>query len=1120
MRMFAQKERNLTRSGPVYEATHRLNITGTEDYISSRPVVLGALEHRRHSAPPAIFITSPEETEIAMAMDSSRHRTRASEVYNSFTDEEHNLRYRHQYDPSVGYVDDGLDVVEESDDDDGWTPVGEVTFRMERSPKKTKVPGSPKMPRIPPMGLPRMSPKKTSAASSPKVTPKERSPAASPKRTFRDRSPFSSPKGSPKKTLTKAKIESPKRPVTGSKKILPEIVESNVLQYRPVYQAQILSNENLVPKPYVPRYTGNITARPYYKPPVASPRTILPQKENAFAISDIDSEVSKPTKESKDKRGKVKKSLKPTKERDYDMYNAEMKLRSSLTDIKNSIEATLAADKQMAKVSNIDDLLHSSQKDCVNHTKPGSPGLFGKNSPSEEPADNKKNGVNEVSSFSSLDSLESEGPCSSHSELSAEETFALSVLDAAVDNSSSESFYNCTNKPFNSYNELEMMKERSMDHHSKDIKPQVCDSPEKMAATENSVDIDEAVSHVPDGPSVAAAAAAAIDERSVASGNTLSRDSLDGFLCDDMKSLRNFVAQQSLDLNDAQQIVEENEKIEKDALKVHREEKHRRNPSEESINFTFEEVDDSQDYGIDPPEICENISDEKKSNKKPPLPLFSRFTQKVSDKNKENEEKSKTSPFNPRKMLFFGNKDKKSEGKSKGDATKTEGWTNEAIEDYILKNSREEALRLGLLDEEDLAIQEAKAKNPKAFIKREVPEVMVHEVTKISGNACRKRQAPEPPSRAKSPSWNPHDIENYLLQNNMDENLRLGLISKEDIEIYEWKRATGMSPICDTSWTRETLRKNKIVRGSSSSSLSASPVQSTPSSPPQVHPSRVAQDATTPEVAQMGPSLEVVKRSSCPSKVTRSPQKASRMAPCPPARPPNAPLSERGIDVPSSPAALYPPRRRARAPPPPGISAISATASAAPYTPDRKLQSGHFAFRGFKLGQKVNKGVGGSLPLISQAVSGPGKDETSQQGSAEISETPSEAKPESKLESKTDGKQDSKVKRLGLDRIGVKLPGLGKDGPLNISRATTPSDPKDDVETPTNSGAPEIPQVEAPSAKRETPYRKLARLLGRDSPASSPQTEVPAHALFLRESGPVKADDSTDDERKEASGRN
>ncbi|XP_066956034.1 transcription initiation factor TFIID subunit 3-like isoform X2 [Macrobrachium rosenbergii] len=875
MRMFAQKETNLTRSGPVYEATYRLNITGTEDYIFRRPIETGALEHRRHSAPPAIFITSPEETEIVMAMDSSRHRTRASEVYNSFTNEDR-MRYHYQYDPSVGYVDDGLDVVEESDDDDGWTPVGEVTFRMERSPKKSKAPGSPKMPKIPPVSLPKMSPKKKSAVSSPKITPKEKSPAASPKRTLKGRSPFSSPKGSPKKTLTKAKIESPKKPATASRKILPEIVESNVQQYRPVYQAQILSNENLVPKPYVPRYTGNITARPY-KPPVASPRTILPQKENVFTISDIDNEVIKPTKESKDTRGKVKKSLEPTKERDYDTYNAEMKLRSSLTDIKNSIEATLAADKQIAKVSNIDDLLDNSQKACVNHSKPGSPGLFGKNSPIEEPTDNKKNEVNTVSSFSSLDSLDSEEPCSSHSELSAEETFALSVLDAAVDNSSSESFYNCTNKPFNSYNELEMMTERSMDHHSKDIKPQICDSPEKITATENSV-IDEVVRHVPHGPSDAAVAAA-IDERSVASGNTLSRDSLDGFLCDDMKSLRNFVAQQSLDLNDAQQIVEEKEEEEKEMLKVHREEKHRRNPSQESINFTFEEVEDSPPYVMDSPEICENISDEKKSNKKPPL--FSRFTQKVSDKNKENEEKNKTSPFNPRKMLFFGNKDKKLEGKNKGETAKTEGWTSEAIEDYILKNSTEEALRLGLLDEEDLAIQEAKGKNPKAVIKREVPEVKVHEVIKISGSACKKRQAPEPPSRAKSPSWNPHDIENYLLENNMDENLRLGLISKEDIDIYEWKRATGMSPICDTSWTRETLRKNRIVRGSSSSSLSASPVQSTPSSPPQVHPSKSPGEVTTPEVAKTGLSLEVVKKSSSPSKVTRSPQKAGRMAPCP-----------------------------------------------------------------------------------------------------------------------------------------------------------------------------------------------------------------------------------------------
>lgn len=46
-----------------------------------------------------------------------------------------------------------------------------------------------------------------------------------------------------------------------------------------------------------------------------------------------------------------------------------------------------------------------------------------------------------------------------------------------------------------------------------------------------------------------------------------------------------------------------------------------------------------------------------------------------------------------------------------------------------------------------------------------------------------------------------------------------------------------MSPICDTSWTRETLRKNKIIRSrSSSGSFPASPESGTASSSPEPPP--------------------------------------------------------------------------------------------------------------------------------------------------------------------------------------------------------------------------------------------------------------------------------------------
>ena len=40
-------------------------------------------------------------------------------------------------------------------------------------------------------------------------------------------------------------------------------------------------------------------------------------------------------------------------------------------------------------------------------------------------------------------------------------------------------------------------------------------------------------------------------------------------------------------------------------------------------------------------------------------------------------------------------------------------------------------------------------------------------------------------------TWTPDDIEKYLMNINFEENMRLGFVTSEDIELYEWKRATG-----------------------------------------------------------------------------------------------------------------------------------------------------------------------------------------------------------------------------------------------------------------------------------------------------------------------------------------
>ena len=49
-----------------------------------------------------------------------------------------------------------------------------------------------------------------------------------------------------------------------------------------------------------------------------------------------------------------------------------------------------------------------------------------------------------------------------------------------------------------------------------------------------------------------------------------------------------------------------------------------------------------------------------------------------------------------------------------------------------------------------------------------------------------------------SKSWTSGDIEDYLMNCNFEENMRLGFVTSEDIELYEWKRATGelYSSVC------------------------------------------------------------------------------------------------------------------------------------------------------------------------------------------------------------------------------------------------------------------------------------------------------------------------------------
>lgn len=411
----------------------------------------------------------------------------------------------------------------------------------------------------------------------------------------------------------------------------------------------------------------------------------------------------------------------------------------------------------------------------------------------------------------SLSPLEDQKSLPSARDLGQQASRALSSLAVASEDTEKPektALYNCSNQPFNSFGELEALRSQSPRPESP---PDTAFAKEEPSQGEegygiNTSDFDyadgsaEAINQLEDmlereqtdSPPVNTEAPTLL---SAASASTLSRDSLDSFLNDDMGSLTNFVTQKTLECQARKGPKPDERKADKED-----EGRKKRNLQDEgesfqsmgeSVDFCFEEVEDSPTHA---PAEGPADDDEKKGSKL--SPTFSKFTQKVSDKNKENEEKSKSpSRFSPRNFLSLGNKDKnKSKNKSPtpDSSAKTEGWTTEAIEEYLVQNKKEETVRLGLMDDKDVEVHQAK-KAGQISSKEDLrlPEVTVHEIVTIRPDSCcKKRPAPVPP-QGKSSAWKPEDIENYLLEHNADENLRLGLLSQEDIQIYEWKRATG-----------------------------------------------------------------------------------------------------------------------------------------------------------------------------------------------------------------------------------------------------------------------------------------------------------------------------------------
>ncbi|KAK3859619.1 hypothetical protein Pcinc_034278 [Petrolisthes cinctipes] len=328
---------------------------------------------------------------------------------------------------------------------------------------------------------------------------------------------------------------------------------------------------------------------------------------------------------------------------------------------------------------------------------------------------------------------------------------------------------------------------------------------------------------------------------------------------------------------------------------------------------------------------------------------------------------------------------------------------------------------------------------------------------------------------------------------------------------------SSMSPICDTSWTRETLRKNKIIRSrSSSGSFPTSPDSGTASPSPE-----------PPPTSSSPPPFLSVSSATCKTDATlkgttttateegggggdRQPTPSRRRGKAP------APPTSSNRLAPRTPS-------KHRAPPPPlPISPIHT----------QRKETGHFAFRGFKLGQRVTKGVEGGISKLGQAVSrGKGGGSSSHEDitthtqqeppSGGVSRQPQYqqqelSRPEPGRGSRGANKTEvNRPKKLALDKIGVRLPGLAVSssdtGPHPTttrppSLAKTPSGDSSNTSSP--SGTPSTVrrgvarQGQGPE-KRATPYRKLIRLLGRESAPSTPPGDTPgqapAHALFLRD---------------------
>ncbi|CAL4060803.1 unnamed protein product, partial [Meganyctiphanes norvegica] len=508
-----------------------------------------------------------------------------------------------------------------------------------------------------------------------------------------------------------------------SSKNLPSIIQSPIQEYKPVYSYRV-DLSNVMPQPYVQRYRASMLPQGLNSVTSHVEAPTNKTNEHSSVHCEMQSENNQPAyKEPKDNNGKVKTSHKskmgeseiienPTK-------NSEKK---SPKPSPRSVYSTVGTDKVTFNIS-------------------------------REPK------TTEIENISNYKLVKDNGAIASNEsdeDLSLEESLAISALEDVVDESLQ--MYSCSNEPFNSYDELENMKQSVSNNE-----------PPEFMNVSSIIRHNELANQAKSTGSLCQT-----DESSDLQNSSyeLSRESLDGYLCSDVNSLKNFIAKDE----------------------------------ESEWEFSYEEcsINSQDEYDTDAEVGTNQITPNTEMSKKNKNTKEKSMGKKLFKRNKENKNKSKSPKSSPNLIQSirkdghegktspsrFGSlnifksttKDKpKEEGRITNiDTTgnKTAGWSTSEMEEFLMKN-KEQNMKLGMLDEDDIMNRNNKSEN----------------ITKES-----------------SGNWSAEAMEKYLMDNK-DTNLKLGLLDQEDITHsklsgYTHKVAPTIA-VQETQYRKKQNRNNK-----------------------------------------------------------------------------------------------------------------------------------------------------------------------------------------------------------------------------------------------------------------------------------------------------------------------